>query len=69
LPAPLQLLWASYRIFQQEGVTFVPGSDQHGYMRTSTRREGRYVPVDAFAMLGLGAQDVLFVEHLLSCVR
>jgi hypothetical protein len=69
LPAPLQLLWASYRIFQQEGVTFVPGSDQHGYMRTPTRREGRYVPFDAFAMLGLSARDVLFVEHLLACVR
>jgi len=66
LPAPLQMLWACYRILQQEGVTFVPGSDQHGYMRTSTRREGRYVPFDAFDVLGVTAQDIPFVQRLLA---
>jgi hypothetical protein len=65
LPAPLQMLWASYRILQQEGVTFVPGSDQHGYMRTPTRREGRYVPFDAFDALGVTAQDMPLVRQLL----
>jgi hypothetical protein len=69
LPAPLQMLWASYRILQQEGVTFVPGSDQHGYMRTATRREGRYIPFDAFAMLGLDARDVSFLAQLLARVN
>jgi histidinol phosphatase-like PHP family hydrolase len=65
LPAPLQMFWAAYRILQQEVVTFVPGSDQHGYMRNPTRREGRYVPFDAFAALGVRARDILFVKQLL----
>jgi histidinol phosphatase-like PHP family hydrolase len=66
LPAPLQMYWASYRILQQEGVTFVPGSDQHGYMRTFTRREGRYIPFDLFELLELTAEDVVFVDQLLA---
>ena len=65
LPAPLQMLWASYLVFQQEGATFVPGSDQHAYMRTPTRREGRYVPFEPFVVLGLGVPDLVFVRHLL----
>ena len=65
LPAPLQMLWASYLVFQQEGATFVPGSDQHAYMRNPTRREGRYVPFEAFDVLGLTAQDLVFVKQLL----
>ena len=65
LPAPLQMLWAGYRTMQQEGVTFVPGSDQHGYMRTEVRREGRYIPFDAFVELGVTAQDIVFVDQLL----
>jgi len=65
LPAPLQLLWAAYRIAGQEGATFVPGSDQHAYLRTPERREGRYVPFDAFQYLGLGARDVILVRQLL----
>ena len=65
LPAPLQMLWASYRILKQEGVTFVPGSDQHGYMRTPTRREGRYVPFDAFDALGVTVRDMPLVQQLL----
>jgi len=65
LPAPLQMLWASYLVFQQEGATFVPGSDQHAYMRTPTRREGRYVPFEPFAILGLSARDLVFVKQLL----
>ena len=65
LPATLQLLWASYRILCQEGVTFVPGSDQHSYMRTPTRREGRYIPFEAFAMLDVTPLDILFVRQLL----
>jgi hypothetical protein len=66
LPAPLQMYWASYRILQQEGVTFVPGSDQHGYMRTSTRREGRYIPFDLFERLELTTEDIVFVDQLLA---
>jgi hypothetical protein len=66
LPAPLQMLWASYLVFQQEGATFVPGSDQHAYMRNPRRREGRYVPFEAFAVLGLSAQDLVFVKQLLA---
>lgn len=66
LPAPLQMFWASYRILHEEGVTFVPGSDQHGYMRTSTRREGRYIPFDAFEILGLTGEDIAFVKPLLA---
>jgi hypothetical protein len=66
LPAPLQMFWASYRILQEEGATFVPGSDQHGYMRTPTRREGRYVPFDAFEVLGLTTGDIVFVKQLLA---
>jgi hypothetical protein len=65
LPAPLQMLWASYLVCQQEGATFVPGSDQHAYLRTPTRREGRYVPFDAFDALGLTVQDLPFVDQLL----
>jgi hypothetical protein len=65
LPAPLQMFWASYRILHEEGATFVPGSDQHGYMRTSTRREGRYIPFDAFEILGLTGEDIVFVKQLL----
>ncbi len=66
LPAPLQMYWASYGILKEEGVTFVPGSDQHGYMRTPLRREGRYIPFDAFEILGLTARDIAFVTQLLS---
>jgi len=65
LPAPLQLYWASYDILIQEGVTFVPGSDQHAYMRTPKRREGRYIPFDCFDRIGVKARDVLFVKNLL----
>jgi hypothetical protein len=65
LPAPLQMLWASYLVCKQEGATFCPGSDQHAYKRTPTRREGRYVPFEAFAVLGLTVQDLVFVERLL----
>ncbi|MBN1583251.1 MAG: hypothetical protein JXA89_21255 [Anaerolineae bacterium] len=66
LPAPLQMLWAGYHMMQQEGVTFVPGSDQHEYMRTSERREGRYIPFDAFTDLDVTAKDVLLVRQLLT---
>jgi hypothetical protein len=65
LPAPLQMLWGSYLVLQQEGATFVPGSDQHAYMRNPTRREGRYVPFEAFAVLGLKPRDLVFVSQLL----
>ncbi|MFN2131176.1 MAG: hypothetical protein ACK2VD_11670 [Anaerolineae bacterium] len=65
LPAPLQLLWAAYRIAREAGATFAPGSDQHAYLRTPERREGRYVPFDAFQYLGLGARDLVFVRQLL----
>jgi histidinol phosphatase-like PHP family hydrolase len=65
LPAPLQLLWASYAILKQEGATFVPGSDQHGHMRTPERREGRYIPFDAFSFLGVDAADLALVAQLL----
>jgi hypothetical protein len=65
LPAPLQMLWASYLILQQEGATFVPGSDQHAYLRNPRRREGRYIPFEAFAVLGLDAKDLPFVQDLL----
>ncbi len=65
LPAPLQLLWAAYRIAKGEGATFVPGSDQHAYLRTPERREGRYVPFDAFHYLGLGTGDLDLVRQLL----
>ena len=68
LPAPLQILWAAYRIMQEEGATFVPGSDQHGYMRGETRREGRYIPYDAFAYLGLTPDDMPLVQDLLASV-
>jgi len=66
LPAPLQMLWAAYRILQEQGVTFVPGSDQHAYQRTATRREGRYVPLHAFDFLGVAADDLPFVQQLLA---
>jgi len=69
LPTPLQMLWAAYRLFRDEGVGFVPGSDQHAFMQGTTRREGRYVPYDAFEMLGLGAGDILFVKQLLEGVK
>ena len=65
LPAPLHLLWAAYRIAKGEGATFVPGSDQHAYLRTPERREGRYIPFDAFHYLDLGAHDLSLVRQLL----
>jgi len=64
MPAPLQVYWASYRMLLQEGVSFVPGSHQHAYMRTATRREGRYVPFDAFDALGVTVRDLLLVRQL-----
>jgi hypothetical protein len=64
LPAPLQMFWAGFRIMKEEGTTFVPGSDQHGFMRTRERREGRYIPFDAFQILGLTARDIVFLEQL-----
>ena len=64
MPAPLQMYWASYRILLQEGVSLVPGSDQHAYMRTPTRREGRYIPFDAFDALGVTARDLSLVRQL-----
>jgi hypothetical protein len=33
-------------------------------MRNPRRREGRYVPFEAFAVLGLEAQDLTFVNQL-----
>ena len=66
LPAPLQMYWASYLILKEEGVTFAPGSDQHAYMRTPTRREGRYVPFDAFAALEVRVEDMPLVGKLLT---
>jgi hypothetical protein len=65
LPAPLQLLWAAYRIAKSEGATFVPGSDQHAYLRTPERREGRYIPFDAFYYLGLDGGDLVLIRQLL----
>jgi hypothetical protein len=66
LPAPLQMLWAAYRVFQEEGVGLAPGSDQHAFMVSATRREGRYVPFDAFEALGLyTAADLPFVRRLI----
>jgi hypothetical protein len=66
LPAPLLLLWGAYRLLQEEGATFVPGSDQHAYMRTAERREGRYVPFDAFAALGVEVEHMPLVSRLLN---
>lgn len=65
LAAPLQMLWAAYRLFRDAGVDLVPGSDQHAYMLTPTRREGRYVPYDAFAALDITAADIGLVQRLL----
>lgn len=66
LPAPLQMLWAAYRVFQEEGVGLAPGSDQHAFMVSATRREGRYVPFDAFAALGLyAAANLPFIRRLI----
>ena len=66
LPAPLLLLWGAYRLLQEEEATFVPGSDQHAYMRTPERREGRYVPFDAFAALGVQVKHMPLVGRLLT---
>lgn len=62
-PAPLQMLWAAYRLLQACGVEFVPGSDQHGFRR-SVGRVGSYVPADCFAMLGLGVEDLGFLRRI-----
>ena len=68
LPAPLQMLWASYRIFRDEGVGLVPGSDQHAYFRPPDRREGRQVPFDTFEALGVTASDIGFVGQVMKGV-
>lgn len=69
LPAPLQMLWACYRVFLDEGVGLVPGSDQHAYIHPPDRREGRGVPADAFDALGISAADIGFVNQVLKGVE
>jgi len=66
LPAPLQLLWAAYRFFRDEGAGFVPGSDQHAYRAADpTRREGRYIPWEPFDFLGVTVDRMPLVTNLL----
>ncbi len=66
LPAPLQMLWAAYRYFRDEGAGFVPGSDQHTYhVNDVSRREGRYIPWEPFDFLGVMVDDMPFVKNLL----
>jgi histidinol phosphatase-like PHP family hydrolase len=61
LPAALNTYRAAYLILKQEGVSFVPGSDQHDF---STGRHGSFVPWDCFEFLGLGAQDIDFFKKI-----
>ncbi len=60
LPAPLQMLWASYCKFRDTGVQLVPGSDLHRFGRF-----GHSVPFDCFHYLGLTVQDLAFLTDII----
>jgi len=63
LPACRQILWAGYRVLQEEGVDLVPGSDHH----TATDAIGRVgtpVPSEVFEWLGIQAPDIRHLQAL-----
>ena len=63
LPAPFQLLLQSFQILHSAAVQLVPGSDQHGFQK-SIGRSGGPVPWEIFALLGVRAADIDFVERV-----
>lgn len=58
LAGPLLMLWAAYAMMQEQGASFVPGSDQHGF---ETGSHGAYVPFDCFDALGITPADITFM--------
>ncbi len=60
LPAALGVLQAACLTLRDAGVSFVPGSDQHGFMR-GIGRCGGYVPWETFQMIDVGLGDL---DHL-----
>lgn len=59
-PGILRLLWAAFALIKEQGVSFVPGSDQHGF---SIARHGDYVPSDCFEAIGVTAEDIAFLHE------
>ena len=65
MPALVKMLWASYKVFADLGAQLVPGSDLHGFMHGNDNfSTGRHVPYECFDLLGLGAEDIRFLEKL-----
>lgn len=65
LPAALQMLRATYRIFRDKGVSLVPGSDQHSYSDAGIGRMGAYVPYDTFEFLQMTVDDIDYAKPFL----
>lgn len=61
LIAPWQMYLAAYEIMRDEGVSFIPSSDQHDF-RTGIR--GHYIPYECFDALGIKAEDIDFVKRI-----
>lgn len=57
LPAAIGLVQAACLILRDAGVSFVPGSDQHGFMR-GIGRVGGYVPWETFRAIDVGLSDL-----------
>ena len=63
--AVLLMLRRAYGILKDQGVDFVPGSDQHSFM-LDYGRIGRWIPFETFEYLGVGVEDLRFVNKLLA---
>ncbi|MBS3821697.1 MAG: hypothetical protein KGY81_08045 [Phycisphaerae bacterium] len=57
LPACRQILWAGYRVLQEEGVDLVPGSDHH-VATDAIGRVGTPVPSEVFEWLDIAVEDI-----------
>ncbi|MBS3735391.1 MAG: hypothetical protein KGY99_10790 [Phycisphaerae bacterium] len=63
LPSVRQILYAGYRMLHEEGVDLVPGSDHH-VATDVIGRVGTPVPSEAFDWLGIGPEDMTYLDTL-----
>jgi hypothetical protein len=63
LPSCRQILWAGYRVLQQEGVDLVPGSDHH-VATDVIGRVGTPVPSEVFEWLDIRAENIRHLDRL-----
>lgn len=63
LPACRQILWAGYRVLQEEGVDLLPGSDHH-ITTDMIGRVGTPVPSEVFEWLDIAVEDIRHLREL-----